>query len=245
MNCPAGDDILIRHTTTGVAGISISYYRCDTCQSHWIDPFDANYVSPSDLPAATSDQKETPGKLLCPTCGEKLLRTHENAMAPDVIAYYCTTGHGYFFPTGNLRKFRQAQEARISYHKLWDIPLPPLRTVLLASLVLLTGLVSGLIVQSIQTPQQSTIMAKSQIPYHDAIVSPSDGSVTIIARTTIVLSLSLSLSPNDILMPMHSQDGYTHTQKITGLVPGTYIYKLLYQINGSTVQSETFSFTLQ
>ena len=244
MDCPIGDDILIRHTSKGVSDIPVSYHQCDTCQSHWIDAFDANYVSPNDLPQSIN-QTKIPERLLCPTCREELLRAHEKAMAPNVLAYYCTTGHGYFFLTGNLRTFRQAQVARISYHKLWDIPIPPLRTVLLASLVLLTGLASGFIVQSIQTPQRSTIMAKSVINYHDAIVSPRDSSVTFLARTTSITKLTLGIPSVNLNKPMETKDGYTHNLRVPDLPTGTHTYLFIYQVNRKTIQSKEFTLTIR
>ena len=69
---------------------------------------------------------------------------HEESLPQGISALKCEDGHGYFFPSGELSKFNRAQQAKIEYHTLWGIPLPNVKSILLASLTLLI-LSSGLV----------------------------------------------------------------------------------------------------
>ena len=50
-----------------------------------------------------------------------------------------------FFPAGELAKFKTAQNAKVTYHKLWNIPLPSVSNVLLAAVaVIMIGSITAI-----------------------------------------------------------------------------------------------------
>lgn len=239
MRCPRGDGELIVRSAVGSGSIALTYNICLGCLGHWIEPFDANYLPLSALPNDTIKPEER-ASFHCPECNEPLERAHTDAMAPDVLAWYCPSGHGYFFPRGNLRRFRMAQEARVTYHKLWQIPMPPLRTVLLASIFFVAVLASTVTFIQIQQSQQAQTQARSIIVYHSAIVT--EESVTIIARTAIPIELIVTSASLGIDASMDSTDGRTHTISLGAIPPGTYEYVFSFEVNGTNVTSETYTF---
>lgn len=241
MRCPRGDGELIARSATGLGDIPLTYHLCLGCLGHWTRPFDANYLPLSALPESRP-QEETSSSFRCPECQEPLERAHEDAMAPEVLAWYCPTGHGYFFPGGNLRKFRLSQEARVTYHKLWNIPMPPLRTVLLASIVLVAAVASVVTLSQLKQSQSIETQAREVITYHDAIVK--DRGVTVIARTNVPTILALTIWETGLDAEMNSPDGRTHSLTLYDLEPGLYSYSFHFTRGNVEIRGETFTFTV-
>lgn len=238
MTCPRGDGELISRTATGLGGIPLTYHLCLACLGHWTRPFDANYLPLSALPE-DSVKEEVAIVFRCPECQEPLERARKDAMAPDVLAWYCPSGHGYFFPRGNLRRFRIAQEARVTYHKLWNIPMPPIRSVLLASIILLGAIASTIALAQIQKQQQLETQARDILDYHDVIVS-RDREATVIAHTTAKTELTLSVPLLALTIQMNSSDGLSHTYYLGTLSLGTYIYSFSYSANGRMINTPDY-----
>lgn len=77
----------------------------------------------------------TPFGATCPQCLRPLERTTEDNIPPDVTAFRCSDSHGYFFPAGELRKFKESQEAKIAYHERWHVPLTSVASAILMTVV--------------------------------------------------------------------------------------------------------------
>ena len=242
MTCPRGDGELIARSATGLGSIPLTYHLCLACLGHWTRPFDANYLPLSALPNDTIKPEEMES-FRCPECRERLERAHEDAMAPDILAWYCPTGHGYFFPRGNLRRFRMAQEARVTYHKLWNIPMPPIRSVLLATILLILGISAGSVITRIQQTQNVNTQARDILTYQKAI--PSGGnSIIFLARTAAKTTMILRIDALALIKPLKTTDGLSHTILVTKPQSGTYQYYYLYEINGETIRSKTYLLTI-
>lgn len=239
MRCPRGDGELIERSVTGVGGISLTYHLCLGCLGLWISAFDANYFPLDSLGDARVIDRRV-ASFRCPVCQEPLERAHAAAMAPDVLAFYCSAGHGYFFPRGNLQKFRTAQEARVTYHKLWQIPTPPLRSVLLTGIILFMLLTSGVIVNQIRQRQESLSQAQSIISSRQVIIS--DGIVAIFVQTSAPVTLSVTIDALGIDAQMESRDGINHQMFLQDMSPGTYVYTLSVRDGEQKITSPLYDF---
>lgn len=242
MRCPRGDGELIARSATGAGEIPLTYHICLGCLGHWTRPFDANYL-PLEVLTGDTARPEEGASFRCPECQEPLERAHEDAMAPDVVAWYCPTGHGYFFPRGNLRRFRMAQEARVVYHKLWQIPMPPIRTVLLASIILIAAVASVVTLSQLRQSQSIETQAREVITYHDVIVK--DSEITMIARTNAPTTLAVTIVQTELDAEMNSPDGRTHSLTVYDLNPGSYSYSFHFVRGNVEITSETYTFTVQ
>jgi len=239
MRCPRGDGELIERSTTGVSGIPITYHICLGCLGHWIEPFDANYLPISVLPDDTTKPESTMS-FRCPECQEPLERAQTQAMSPDVLAWHCTAGHGYFFPRGNLRKFRMAQDARVTYHKLWQIPTPPIQSVLLTSVILFMLVTSGVLLAQMRERQMSSSQAQTIIASRQVIIS--NGTVAIFVQTSTPTSLSLTIEALGIDSLMQSRDGLIHEILVKDVTPGTYMYTLRAMLDEKERESPVYDF---
>lgn len=243
MRCPRGDGELIKRTTTGAGAIKLSYYLCLGCLGHWMSPFDANYFPSETLPDEKPEMETSPVNFRCPECNQSLERSHSDAISPGTLAWYCPSGHGFFFPRGNLRAFRAAQSARIAYHKLWNVPLPPLQSVLLATVTLLA--LTGTIVtfSALRQTQQTQSQASTLITYHSAVVTKT--GVTLIARTGTATTLLVHSTELTVDREMSSTDGRTHTFTVPKVGPGTYTYSFSYEYARETFTSPTYTFVVE
>ncbi len=244
MRCPKGDHELEYHSRTNRSGITISYHVCPKCFGHWLSAFDANYLEKVDTEEKFSQPFPSAIILHCPTCQKVLEKTKVDAIPPEVTVFHCPSAHGYFFPSGNLLKFKKAQEAKISYHKLWHIPLPPLRAVLLTSILIFLGISGVTILTKVNQTQTTESQAKDIISYQQVIVSSGDHTLLFLVRTNEKTTLTLHVDALDIIKPLTTNDGTSHTLLVTEKRFGIYAYYFEYEIHGKKIRSQTYKLAI-
>lgn len=237
MQCPHLDGELETHAAP--------YYSCPTCGGKWLSTFDANYIKGSDITDEEAGLKEPlKAPRRCPVCQKFLARVTGENMPPDVLAFRCPTGHGYFFPKGELGKFKAAQEVKLEYHKRWQVPISSLAMTLLTGFVgvvvsvgLIVGVIEGQKVQNLKSQAKAVIV--SQNTYI------SGQSVIISATTSENLILTANISgPQNLTQQMTTTDNRTHLVTLFNLPPGSYNYYFSYVKNNKTVSSDTYSFQI-
>ncbi len=247
MRCPRGDNLLIDQKPRHSDGLALHYLACPTCKGTWLSSFDANYIQSIDL---ASD--ETPIQLAsknpafqgyqCPQCRRSLERTTGDNIPPDILVYHCPDGHGYFFPAGELKKFKIAQETKIAYHERWHVPLASVASAMLMTvvgLVLSAGLIAGVIEG--QHQQTITSQAEEIIQSQKAYVDSQSQSVTIIALTTEKTVLTVVVDGQEY--PMLAPDGKSHVFRLTNVSGGEHRYFFRFQKGGLFLKSSVYSFS--
>ncbi len=240
LHCPNRDGLLKKYSVAGKNNLPLTYYRCPYCRGFWLTGFSANFIKDiHEAPTARATDAPT-FHPKCPECDTPLTHARGDAIAPGVSVWRCEAGHGYFFPSGELTKFKETQSAKLTYHKLWNIPLPSVASVLLASLAIL--LVStAAIVATIRQRQVIQSQAQSIFQRQRALVT-EQGMAVFIASTTLPASVTLFVETNNYMAAMETKDGTTHTATVSKLTPATYIYYFLIERNGQ--RSVTRRFTL-
>ncbi len=100
----------------------------------------------------------------CPKDGDYFVSIAQDEIKPhDVTLLRCPTCKGIFIYPDDLLKFKSAQNAKISFFKSWDKPLPSIRTILVFSFI---GLISFSILTRLGTFTQKNIR---QSQAHDLI----------------------------------------------------------------------------
>lgn len=243
MLCPRHDSQLIPRTPLNPTEFSVHYLFCPNCHGHWLSAFDANYISSLDLSDDTLAGCNPVGNFICPQCRKSLERTAGDNVPPDVLAYHCPDNHGYFFPAGELKKFKEAQEVKLSYHKQWHVPLSSVASAMLMTLfglLVSVGLVTGTLEGKRQ--ESARVQAEGIISTHRYYVDQSTNSVTIIALTIEPVSLTLVVDGVDY--PMIGPDLQSHVFRLTGLSAGMHQYGFRFTKNNTviTTKPEQFSF---
>ncbi len=239
MQCPNADGEL-EQKIHQKEGLVITYHQCPVCDGSWLDAFNTNYLSTEDLASKGVAFKGSPAAAppICPQCEELLIMTHGDNIPQDVQTWKCPNDHGYFFPKGELFKFKKAQEAKINYFKLWNIPLPSVASVLLAAFIFF---IVSLSLVNIGQRQIYQLQAQNILKSQEAFVA--DTSVTIAATTTIKTTATLHVG--DFMQTMQTKDNILHTLFLSHLTPGTYEHYFTFIIDGKTVRSNTFIFSIQ
>lgn len=253
LSCPNRDGFLKTYTTSGKNGLPVTYHRCPHCRGFWMSAFAANFLTDSDIESAhyhpgdirfTQHHSDGAGFTpLCPECKAHLLLSHADNIPAGISAFHCPVGHGYFFPAGELTKFKTAQQAKIAYHKLWNIPLPSVASVLLAGVVVI--LLSGIIATTIAIRQQQTNVSQArQLLVSHSTLPTAGGTVFFVATTSVSATVTLHIPAVTIVdVRMETQDRLIHTANVPNLAPATYQYFFTIEHNGKTVQTEMFAFT--
>lgn len=247
MHCPAGDNILISKSPKH-DGLSLHYLVCPGCGGHWLSTFDVNYIRSIDLPDDLAIKGQAFRSYDCPQCRLVLERATGDNVPPDVSAFHCPDGHGYFFPAGELKKFKEAQETKIAYHQRWQIPLASVASAMLMTifgLILSAGLIAGVIEG--QKQQTITSQAEETITSQKAYVDTRHQSVTIIALTSEEVALTVVVDGQEY--PMLAPDappagglGKSHVVRITNISPGEHRYFFRFQKEGNALISPRYSF---
>lgn len=255
MTCPRNDGRLREMTVPRPGDTPLTYHRCDTCGGVWIRGFDANFLPVSEYAKKLASQGDAlrsypddgtlPGYLVCPVCAFAIPRATGPNIPDDVRIFRCPNGHGYFFPSGQLARFKEAQETKIAYHKLWHLPLSSVGATLLTGFFgLLLSL--GLIMSALRNYQavDQTTRAQDLIRYQQVTAIPGTRNVTVTATTATKVTLSLWV--DGIRGPdLSSPDGLSHTAELTDLAAGTHTYSFTFIRGGKMLRSRTQSFTVR
>lgn len=245
MQCPLHDGELTNHTTQGENGLTVSYSTCAVCRGYWMDSFAANFIKPNSIDATGTITAVS--TYYCPVCTKPLARSTGDNIPDNVFIFDCPGHHGYFFPTGQLAAFKKAQTAKLEYHKLWHIPMPNIRGVLLAGLVLLI-LTGGLAATYTGLQQKQTTESQArQILTGHAVYTASDHSAVLITATTSADATVTIHIPalNNLTVPMISDDHRTHRLTIPTMQNGLYTYSFTITVSGKETQSDIFTFTVR
>ncbi|MBI5449046.1 hypothetical protein HY948_01890 [Candidatus Gottesmanbacteria bacterium] len=249
IHCPNRDGFLKSYSTVGKNNLPITFARCSNCRGHWMNSFAANFLKEISVKHDTRQPDVRPGDgthlaPLCPDCKAFLTRAGGDNIPHGIIAFRCPNDHGYFFPAGELTKFKAAQHAKLAYHTLWHIPLPSVASVLLAILaVIMLGSITA-ITATIQKKQSLQSNAQQLLVSQHAL-SPAAGTIFIAATTSIPAMVTVFISSTKTgPIPMESQNRTVHTTTITTLPPGIYEYFFTIFVNGKSVITDRYSIAL-
>lgn len=239
MRCP-NDDADLTQEIHHQEGLTIAYAKCPACAGFWLDAFNANYLKTEDIERSREAFNDQPQSAhpVCPIC-QDLLRVYHGENVPQHVGVWkCPNNHGYFFPQAQLFAFKKAQEAKLSYFKLWNIPLPQVSSVLLATIALIVTV--GLVTTYLKRQQTTLLEAQQIVQYQEAFVS---GQSAIIVLTTSSPT-EVTLHIGEYEQVMQTKDNLFHTLFLTNLASGTYEYYVTFSVKGVSIRSDPYTFLI-
>ena len=251
MVCPYCSQKLTPTFVKTKAGQTGEVYECFSCGGHWFPRWLANDISEQaaqDLDAILAKLTVSPPEEpRCPVCQTRLsIIKHEESVPQSVTVWACPEGHGDFFPKNELIKFKSAQETKISYLKLWNIPIRSVFAVLLPVLAVF-ALLGGvpLVLRQLQTPQESRITAGAT--YSQPLINVIGASSAIIFFTSSSpVTSSLTLYQNGVFHSTHtiaSQPSTQHRLRLDNLLSDkSYTYTLTIINADSSAETSEFYF---
>lgn len=113
--------------------------HCSNCGGSFFDQNGINRISSESIFKLSQDKTsdEVSGQQkLCPK-DKILLNSMQNdqSIPPEITLLQCSKCKGVFIYPDDLVKFKKAQEAKISYFKIWNIPLPSLQAIVVLSFI--------------------------------------------------------------------------------------------------------------
>lgn len=241
MRCP-NDDADLLNQTKQHDGLTITYAVCPACHGSWLDAFNANYLKTEDIMRSPRlhSMKTAIEHPFCPIC-QVGLKIYRGQNIPEAVrAWNCPNGHGYFFPEAQLFAFKKAQEAKINYLKLWNIPLASVSSVLLASITFIAAVGVLTTYFEMQQRQTTVLQAQNVIRQNQAFVSGT--SVILSVTTTVPADVVVHL--DTVERPMESKDRTLHSLLLTNLTSGTYTYYYTFSVQGKPARSDPYFFII-
>ncbi len=179
MSCPNCKEELQEQITDGQ-----TIWHCKNCGGTFFEENGINRISISTAEKLSQDKQSEEilsEAKLCPRDHTPLtVINHSEAVPTTVTLLECATCHGVFTYPDDLVRFKQAQLAKIQYFKIWNIPLPGLKSVIVLSVALFASafLLSTFFNQQL-TPTQAEDVVKN------VHISQSNRYLFISFRTTI------------------------------------------------------------
>lgn len=226
-----------------------SIEECLNCGGHLLEPYLANFLTletarnvDSILPKSHAIPTASP---VCSKCGQLMPGIKDDSVPETVTVYTCPNGHGDFFPKGQLLLFKNAQQSKIYYHKLWGIPLRSAFAVLIPILVIFSfATLLPSILEQVSTTQETRIKA-SEILTPPLITPLSSTQILISFSTRKMAKTSLRFTEGQAKTLSVSDIPQTnHLISLEDLTPGTlYKYVLVIDTGGRTVTTSEYTFS--
>lgn len=226
-------------------------HECFNCGGHWFPRWLANDITiseASNVDAITpTTVVQSPSQPRCPVCQTRLALIAHDPVPRGITVFTCPQGHGNFFPKGQLLQFKKAQDAKITYHTLWGIPLKSIFSVMLPVVAVLT-IVSGLplLVSQLQEATQETRTKASSLHSRPIVtqINPSDVIISFTSQTSLITSVSL-YEDNQLLLTqiISSSPQTTHQiilRDLNSNFPYNFVINSTNPSNQQTITSERY-----
>lgn len=141
--------------------------HCGNCGCSFFEQNGINRVTLKSARQLGWNKKESIVKgepLACPLDSSIMIAIqNEDAIPVDVALLRCPSCYGLFAHPEDLIRFKQAQNVKIKFFKIWSKPLPSLKTILVYSFIGFLILSVGLSLVTIDDKHISTTSAEDQI----------------------------------------------------------------------------------
>lgn len=251
MHCPDCGSVLITVTLGTEPPIKLDV--CSSCSGVWTDQGETNFFKVSDLAnvalPGTPHRVPAPQDRYCPKDHTPLSRNKGENIPEDVVVFHCSSCGGNWFPTGQLKHFKEAQRVKLSFFKTWHIPISSPAAILLP--VLLLMIITGSIVvtvisiqQQIQTESQAKSLVGKPVVRN---ISPTEVFISFTTNAPVATSLiywqATLQAPVRQKIAVSAVAQTTHTVRISNLLPGT-TYQYQITLSGAQpITTEEFTFT--
>ena len=210
--------------------------ECLNCGGHFIDPYLANFLTlettrniDSIIPKSRAVTATNP---VCSKCGQPMSGIKDDSVPQTVTVFTCPNNHGDFFPKNQLYLFKQAQQSKIYFHKLWGIPLKSAFAVLIPILVIFSLAQENRIKASeILTPPLITTISSTQVLISFSTQKPARTSVRF--TEGLIKTFIVSTIPQT-----------NHLLSVEDLPPGTlFKYVIVIDAGEKPVSTSEYTFS--
>jgi len=222
--------------------------ECLNCGGHFLPPYTANFLSietaknvDSVLPKSNAVPTSSP---ICPKCNQTMSSIKDDAVPETVTVFTCPNNHGDFFPKKQLLHFKQAQQAKIYYHKIWGIPLKSAFAVIIPLLIVFTAVTAmPTIIKQLNYSQESRVKAGGVLT--TPLITPISNSQVLISFSTknpTIASVRFTEGLDNTFV-ISKAPQTNHLLNVDGLTPGTlYKYVIILNLNEKLTTTQEYIF---
>jgi len=249
MDCPHCHQSLSTLEIETSDGHPHSIEECLSCGGHLVEPYLANFLTletarnvDSVIPKNRTTPIETP---VCSKCGQTMPGIKDDSVPQTVTVFTCPNNHGDFFPKNQLFLFKQAQQSKIYYHKLWGIPLKSAFAVLIPVLIIFSlATLLPSILEQVSSTQETRIKASEILtPPLVTPISPTQVLISFSTQRPAKTSISFTMGRLDTL-DVSSTPLTNHLLSVEDLTPGTlFKYIITIDTNGRSVSTSEYNFS--
>lgn len=249
MDCPHCHQSLSALEIETSDGHIHSLEECLSCGGHLLEPYLANFLT---LETARNVDSILPKKHIvpatspiCSKCGQTMSSIKDDSVPETVTVFTCPNRHGDFFPKSQLFLFKEAQQSKIYYHKIWGIPLRSAFAVLIPVLVVFSFVT---LLPSILN--QVTISQETRIKASEILTAPL---ITPISSTQVLISFSTQRPTKSSIQftsglaktyQISTIPQTNHLLSVEDLAPNTlYKYLIVLDLNGKPVTTSEYTFS--
>lgn len=235
MFCPnCKDQLFSRSIKTDSGAVELSY--CGSCGGIWSGSGEINFLKLKDLDPLAHllnrvSKIQSQQELVCPQDRNRLELFQGESVPREVTIFRCSVCQGAFFPGGMLKKFKEAQEAKIHFLKTWKIPLGSVSSVLLPVLLIMV-LAGSLVITLVGLQRTAELRTPAKEVVSQPAVTVSPGGQVSVSFTTIkpaATKLRYWSDPALVTEVWVSVDAVKiHQLRLTGLETGrVYSYQIV------------------
>lgn len=178
MHCPDCGHLLTP-VPLGANGEANQSYRCYRCGGFWIEGWLANRVSTKTLDkwpqTGVTRAWAGNGTDECPVhVGMELQRFTGDSVPSDMVVKKCRQCGWFWFPGNTIFSFKPAQEAKINYYRLWNLP-PSSAGLMLPIAALLVLIGGGAVAIKLVRDQQYVLINASGVISEFSVTYLGDG----------------------------------------------------------------------
>ncbi len=169
-------------------------WHCPNCGSTFFDENSINRITIASSEKLLQDKRETfeaPSILSCPRDKIFFLPMEADSIPRNVRLFQCPQCKGIFASPQDLVDFKKAQDAKINYFKLWQIPLPNLQAVIVLSLAVFLVLSAVITTFSLRKPTLTSSQASGII--ENLSISSANRYMFVTFRTSIPVTSKIIL----------------------------------------------------
>ena len=151
---------------------------------------------------------------------------NSEALPRSVTLFHCKQCNGLFAGADELVKFKEAQQAKVNYFKVWEMPLPRLQSVLI---IFMIAILSGAVYLSVSTLKRSaTYRAEASELIQKINLFKSGRYILITFRTTVPFKSAVVLrnqtTDEEITKPIMKQLNTQHFATLSDIDISNEIY---------------------
>lgn len=230
MTCPYCQENLTTKEVRVKDGTPIDIEYCPYCGGYWLDHWEVNFIPLKNIKKLIKKVPKVPDPNLidrvmkCPHCHKKLDLLRGENVPLNLTVFFCPECRGNWFPKGQLLTFKKAQEAKLAYIKIWQIPLGSVFSILLPVLIIFLITVSiPLTVYLSQKKQKQRIEAQGLI---------NNFRIYFINETTVLIALNTT---NEMMVDLEYGTNWRSLQK----VPVSTTFEIFHKITLRNLKPKT------